>query len=425
MQKIVYKTFFIYFFVIATLLAILGPRLGIISQNLAGTIVMAILMAGILSFLTVRLDKTAPLVSRRFVSTAETERTETENTPNKTELKTILSGMVEGVIVVGKDEKIVILNPIVCEMLNLRSKDAVGRSYWEVIRHDEINSLLKESLLKKEAFRKELTILFPEESYFSMQISPILEESGDLLGSVAVFHDISELRKLEKMRSEFVANVSHELKTPLTSIRGFVETLKEGALNDEKAAQKFLGIIQTHTQKLEDLVYDLLNLSSLESKDFQMKFQTVVVKDLINEVVNLYKVQLEKKYQTLAIELADNLPSVRVDPEKIEQAFSNLLDNAVKFTPPHGKITISAYERDGCLRVDIRDTGPGIADEHLPRIFERFYRADKSRSRELGGTGLGLAIVKHIVLAHNGKVTVQSVLGEGSVFSVYLPTTSM
>ena len=344
-----------------------------------------------------------------------------EITKDKSELKTILSSMVEGVIVVGKDERILILTLPIYRMLDLRSRDVVGKSYWEVIRNEEINSTIKQVLIEKKAVKKELKIISPEESYFDMQVSPVTD-AGSLLGLVALFHDITELKKLETLRSEFVANVSHELKTPLTSIKGFVETLRDGALADKKKADRFLEIIQTHAQRLEDLVNDLLSLSLLESKELKLHLVPVGLKELVEPVVDLYKERFDDKRQELKINLPADIPSVRVDLKKMEQVFSNLLDNAIKYTPPGGKISISARAQEGYVRVDVVDSGVGIYPEHLPRIFERFYRVDKDRARDSGGTGLGLAIIKHILQAHDGKVIVQSEPQKGSTFSIFLPS---
>lgn len=346
-----------------------------------------------------------------------------ESTKDEYELRAILSSMVEGVILIGKDEKILLLSPAVSQMLDLRSREAIGKPYWEVIRNGEINAVLSETINQRKAIRKEVMILFPSESYFSLQVSPVLGEDrpDNFFGLVAVFHDITELKKLERVRSEFVANVSHELKTPLTSIKGFVETLKSGALEDAKTARRFLDIIQSHTERLENLVTDLLSLSALESKEATLNIEGISVGQLIESVSSLYKSQMDKKHQNFSFHIPDHLPPLFADKEKMEQVFSNLLDNAVKFTADGGQITIFVNEENGVIRIDVQDAGIGIASDHLSRIFERFYRVDKGRSRELGGTGLGLAIVKHIIQAHHGKITVQSDPNKGSTFSIFLP----
>ena len=344
-----------------------------------------------------------------------------EVTRDKNELKAMLSSMIEGVIVINRNEKIVLLSAPVYEMLELRSREVIGKPYWEVIRNEEINSLLEEAMVQKHSVQKEITIIAPEERQFSVQVSSVLLESGDLSGVVAVFHDITELKKMAKVRAEFVANVSHEFKTPLTTIRGFVETLKDGAVNDKEKSRKFLDIILKHTERLEYLVNDLLSLASMESQELRLDFEKVPVPALIDSVVGLYKQQLEQKQQRLELKIPKDLPLIQADRLKIEQVFTNLLDNAIKFTPQEGQITIIVHQHNESVQIDFQDSGIGIDPQHLPRIFERFYRVDKGRSRDMGGTGLGLAIVKHIILAHQGKVSVQSHLGKGSTFSVSLP----
>lgn len=392
------------------------------STNLFASVVISFFISLCISFFiyvfslaAVRKSLTS-LAQEEEINQKDKNRIQTYN-----RLGTILSRMVEGVIVIDNHEKVLTLSQPLIDMLDLRSRQAVGRSYWEVVRNAEINSLLKETLTKKVAQKRELEILFPQESFFNVQTSPILNDKKEILGVVAVFHDITELKRLEKIRSEFVANVSHELKTPLTSIKGFVETLASGALNDAKSAKKFLVIIQRHTEKLEDLVNDLLSLSSIESKEAKWNFEPLVLREVIHNVVSLYKEKAEQKHQNLAVNIPRDLPDIFADRLKIEQVFSNLIDNAIKFTSESGTITVEAFSTEAFVCVLIKDSGIGIPAEHLPRVFERFYRIDKSRSRDLGGTGLGLAIVKHIIQAHNGKISVESEVDKGSTFSVFLP----
>ena len=342
---------------------------------------------------------------------------------DRSELRAILSSMIEGVLLIDKDEKIILLSDPVWRMLELRSKDTIGKPFWEIIRNEEINSLLEQSLKEKKATQKEITIFSPEESYFSVQVSPVWSEDlKNFAGVVAVFHNVSNLKKLERLRTEFVANVSHELKTPLTTIKGFAETLKDGAMHDKEKAQKFLDIIQKHAQRLEYLVDDLLTLSAIESRETKLNLERASIGSVIKSAVHFNKEQLERHRHKLVINTAPNLPLVLMDSSKIEQVILNLLDNAIKFTSPEGTITIQALNENCFIRIDVKDTGVGIPPEHLSRIFERFYRVDKSRSRDLGGAGLGLAIVKHIVQAHGGKVAVESTPGRGSTFSVFLPS---
>lgn len=336
-------------------------------------------------------------------------------------LETILSSMVEGVIVINSKGRIIHASPNFCQLLELRSKETQGKLYWEIIWNQGINDSIKEALLLKQAVKKEIAIIGPPETFFSMQISPVMGGEDKLLSLIAIFHDITELKKLEKIRSEFVANVSHELKTPLTAIKGFVETLKTSAKDDPVAASRFLDIIDKQTQNLENLVNDLLILSSIESKEVKMNFMAEPLNKIISSVLALQKRIIDDKGHQISVDIPEDLPNVLVDRLRMEQVFINLLDNAVKFTPSGGKINIKAKWEKPYVRVDVKDNGVGIPSEHLSRVFERFYRVDRARSREAGGTGLGLAIVRQIVAAHQGKVEVESSPGIGSTFRIFLP----
>ncbi len=335
--------------------------------------------------------------------------------------ETILSSMVEGVIIINAKGIIEHASPNFCQLLELRSKETRGKLYWEIIWNQEINDSLKEALLHKKAVKKEISISRPNGSFFSMQISPVMDRGGKLLSLIAVFHDITELKKLEKVRTEFVANVSHELKTPLTAIKGFVETLRGGAKEDPQAAERFLDIIDKQTQRLENLVNDLLILSSIESKEVKMNFAPEALDKIIHSALLLQKKNIEERKHQVTVDIPAELPKVLVDRQRMEQVFLNLLDNAVKFTPPGGQIRIQAHWETPHVRVEIKDNGVGIAAEHLSRVFERFYRVDRARSREAGGTGLGLSIVRQIIAAHQGKVEVESSPGLGSTFRIFLP----
>jgi signal transduction histidine kinase len=250
--------------------------------------------------------------------------------------------------------------------------------------------------------------------------------STDELGNLAAsFNTLSEeVQKKITVITEFVANVSHEIKTPITAIGGAVETLLSGAIHNEKEAKEFLEIALNHTNRLNNIVDDLLALSKIETKEIKIDFVPVNLKNLINNVVKLLGDSIHLKNQLLNIDIPVDIPKIPADEKKLEQVFFNLLDNAIKFTPENGKISVRVENLQDTVRIDISDTGIGIPDEHINRIFERFYRVDAARSREMGGTGLGLAIVKHIIQLHNGRITVESRPGKGSSFSVFLPKTS-
>lgn len=249
--------------------------------------------------------------------------------------------------------------------------------------------------------------------------------STDELGHLAAsFNTLSsEVQRKITVITEFVANVSHEIKTPITAIAGAVETLLGGAINDEKEAKEFLEIALNHTNRLNNIVDDLLTLSKIETKEIKIYFMPANLKDIINNVTKLLGDSIHLKNQLLSIDIPANTPEIPADEKKLEQVFFNLLDNAIKFTPKNGEIFVRVENLQDTVRIDVSDTGVGIPAEHIDRIFERFYRVDAARSREMGGTGLGLAIVKHIIQLHNGRIAVASQPGKGSTFSVFLPKT--
>jgi two-component system phosphate regulon sensor histidine kinase PhoR len=236
-----------------------------------------------------------------------------------------------------------------------------------------------------------------------------------------VFVDVTELRRLESLRRDFVANASHELRTPIAAVRSATETLRSGALEDGIAAARFLDIIERNSVRLQSLVEDMLELSKLESNEFKLKREPVELHRVVPLVLALFRERAEKKGVHLSARLARVLPVVEGDPRALEHVLSNLVDNAVKYCPSGARIVVSAEPDGSRVKLVVEDTGPGIAPEHLQRVFERFYRVDAGRSRELGGTGLGLSIVKHMVEAMRGKVSVESGVGRGSTFTVSLP----
>ena len=257
---------------------------------------------------------------------------------------------------------------------------------------------------------------------FQASVTPIFE-SKSVAGCLVVLHDITEIKRLETMRSDFVANVSHELKTPLTSIKGFVETLLDGALDDKEHGRNFLQIIQGHSQRLESLVNDLLSLAHLESKDIVLEKREFDLKEQVEEIVSGFQSQIKKKGISITNELPSNL-SIRADKNRIDQVVTNLIDNAIKFNKESGSIKIYSQGSGETIKITIEDSGVGVPEKETPRIFERFYRVDKARSRSLGGTGLGLSIVKHIIELHAGEVGVESTEGFGSKFWFTLPGSS-
>lgn len=334
-------------------------------------------------------------------------------------LVAILECMVEGIIVVDKTSRIVSVNPTIGKIFNITKQDAQGKLFLEVIRNTDIGDIISSVLTNGRFVSRELSLLWPVQRIFSIDASAIFENNA-VSGCLLVVHDITGIRRLETMRRDFVANVSHELKTPLTSIKGFVETLLEGALDDKENNRVFLKIIQDHTQRLDSLVNDLLSLSYLESREIVLQKTDFKLRQQVEEIILGFKSQIQKK----SIEIKDDLRpnfSVKADKNRLGQVLTNLIDNAIKFNKEKGSIRIYGQEIDGKIKIVVEDLGAGIPVKDIPRIFERFYRVDKARSRELGGTGLGLSIVKHIVELHGGEVGVESAEGLGSKFFFILP----
>ena len=334
-------------------------------------------------------------------------------------LEAIFNSMIEGIIVVDQESRIVSVNPTIEKIFGISVKDAAGKIFLEAIRNNDISEVLNKALKQKEYVCTEIALIYPAHKTFEVSATPLFENNS-VSGCLAVIHDITEIRRLEIVRRDFVANVSHELKTPLTSIKGFVETLLEGALEDKENNRNFLRIIQEHVERLDKLVNDLLSLSHLESKEIALDNKSFNLRQQLQEVIAGFNSQLRKRN----IEIKNDLPEaifVKADQDRIEQVFTNLIDNAVKFNKENGFVKVYAQEINGKIRVTVEDSGIGIPEKDIPRIFERFYRVDKARSRELGGTGLGLSIVKHIIELHGGSVGVESIEGLGSKFWFILP----
>ncbi len=334
-------------------------------------------------------------------------------------LAAIFNSMIEGVIVVDKADRIVSINPSIEKIFGLSKKDVEAKFFLEAIRNNDIAEVVKNVLAQGRPLSTEITLVYPVRRIFEVNATPIFDNEA-VNGCLVVIHDITEIRRLETVRSDFVANVSHELKTPLTSIKGFVETLLEGALDDKKNNRNFLKIIQEHADRLDRLVDDLLSLSHLESKEIVLRRSDCNLYRLVEEVASGFASQLKKK----GIEIKNELPqdlSLKADKARLEQVFINFIDNGIKFNKENGFIKIGSRQTDGEVRIGIEDSGIGIPQKDIPRIFERFYRVDKARSRELGGSVRGLSIVKLIVALRGGRVGVESSEGFGSTFWFVLP----
>ncbi|MDD5077586.1 MAG: ATP-binding protein [Candidatus Omnitrophica bacterium] len=334
-------------------------------------------------------------------------------------LEAIFNSMIEGVIVTDNKLKIISINHPIEGLFGIKRAEAEGKFFLEGIRNSKISELINEAMNSAKFLSQEVTLVMPEHKVFQANVSPIFEQNK-VTGSVTIIHDITEIRRLETMRRDFVANVSHELKTPLTSIKGFVETLLEGAIEDKENSIDFLKIIKNHTDRLNALINDLLDLSHIESKEVTLNNEKFSLSGLAFEVTAGFKSQAKKKGLKIISELPEGL-EVLADKGKIEQVFANLISNAIKYNKENGSVRIYSEQMQDRVKIVIEDSGSGIPAKDLPRIFERFYRVDKARSRELGGTGLGLSIVKHIVELHSGTVGVESTEGLGSKFFFTLP----
>jgi two-component system phosphate regulon sensor histidine kinase PhoR len=338
----------------------------------------------------------------------------------RAKLDLILSSMFEGVIVTDDNERIILMNPSLRKIFFVDTNPE-GKKPLEVIRNTAVQDIVDKIIQGKQGLAtEEITVNMPEEKILKVNGVPIVR-NDKFEGAILVFHDITELRRLEQVRQDFVANVSHELRTPISSIKGYAETLLEGALDDKDNAKEFISIIYQDSNRLANLINDLLDLSKIESGKMKMNFVSLDPISVIKRTVTVIENQAKAKSIPLKLNLPPSLPKIKADEARISQVMINLLDNAIKYSSENGSVSIAANVANNALQIDVIDTGIGISEKDLPRIFERFYRVDKARSRELGGTGLGLSIVKHIVQAHGGQVWVKSELGQGSTFSFTIP----
>jgi two-component system phosphate regulon sensor histidine kinase PhoR len=340
-----------------------------------------------------------------------------QTSKDKAELLTILASMSEGVIATDAQQNIRVANSAAAEMFDFESNAVQGKPLWQVIRVDQVIKAAEEVMATGE--RKQLEAGVVQGRHLEICLRPFGAGAAPA-GLVLVAHDTTQSVRYQELRKEFVANVSHELRTPLTVIKGFVETLQDGAMTDPERSKQYLSTIGRHADQLTNLVSDLLELSKLESQPDLPRAVSVDLAALVRKTVDLILPAAQRKSQTIAVELK-RLPLVVGNPDYLERAIANLIDNAIKYTPDGGQIRVSGRSSGTHLIVEVSDNGIGIPPEDIPRIFERFYRVDRSRSREMGGTGLGLSIVKHVAQVHGGTVEVTSNLGQGSTFRLKIP----
>lgn len=333
-------------------------------------------------------------------------------------METLIENMGSGLILINRRGDITLINRTCNDIFQDDTDLWVNQLYHDVIKHKELNKIVQTIFLTEE--KQRMQIHFPvhlEVRHFDVYAAPIMSNKGRLKGIAIVLHDITELKKLEQVRKDFVANVSHELKTPVTSIKGFTETLLDGAMETEQLRGKFLNIIYKESERLQGLIHDLLELSRIEQQYFKLNWQKTNLEGIVEDVAVLLKEKAKEKGIELVTKKEGD-STLEGDPERLKQILINLVNNGIMYTPSGGRIDILLTGTKDLVELQIADTGVGISEEDLPRIFERFYRVDRARSRNSGGTGLGLAIVKHLVEAHHGHIHVQSQVGKGTTFTV-------
>ena len=331
----------------------------------------------------------------------------------------ILGSMVEGVAVVDSAERLVFANPGFTGILGLDVAPVAGSSLLEIVRQRELVDAVRRVLAGEPRVESEIATGTLRQHFFAATVASV--RAGDNSGAVLVLHDITELRKLERIRRDFVANVSHEFRTPLTAIQGFAETLIAGAINDPVNRDRFLAIILDHSRRLARLTEDLLRLSEMDAERLELEIRSVSVPQLVESCYETAQRRASGRGLFLSLQLPASIPDVAGDARRLQEVLQNLLDNAIQYTLPNGKIVLSAETKNDEVILTVADTGIGIPQSDQPRIFERFYRVDAARSREAGGTGLGLAIAKHLIEAHGGRLWVESEIGVGSKFHFSVP----
>ncbi len=432
-------------------LSIIDQRLGHLRRAIIIGLVMAMIIALLLGFVLARhfvqplaamtmaahsmsqgdYDKRIHLMRTDEIGTLATalnhlaasckDRTETILS-DRNRLSTILSGMTEGVIAVNADERVTHMNRAAAKILAVSAEESLGRPIWEISRMRQVSELLTEAMCPEsnEPSHEQL-VASGEDQFIEMRAAPLNNGQGERVGAVIVLRDVSNLRRLEMIREEFVANASHELKTPITAIRGLVETMIDDKELPPAQRERFLERIWHQSMRLSSLSMDLLTLSRLDANHVEGEESLVDLRELVLDAVESLISMSETKGVPIHAEGPADAMEVVGNEEALCQVVNNLLDNALKYTPAGGKVDVRLTPQGDEIVLEVQDTGIGIARKDLPRIFERFYRVDKARSREVGGTGLGLSIVKHIVKTHGGRLSVDSVPGKGSTFRVILP----
>ncbi|PKN87248.1 MAG: hypothetical protein CVU51_05930 [Deltaproteobacteria bacterium HGW-Deltaproteobacteria-1] len=338
----------------------------------------------------------------------------------KSKLMTALTSINEGVLILNREERIEFLSPSLAGILSGQYEDFLGKTLLESFRNVELQNAFQSFKNTKTGASREIALGGADPVIMSVSLSEVQGLPGEEK-TMIVFHDVTRLKKLERIRTDFVANVTHEIRTPLTAIIGYLETLQECALDRPQDAKRFIDIILNQARRLNRLVEDLMTISKIELGEVLLRFEELALPDVMENVISLLDARAAAKTIQIQNRLPQNLPQIKADRDRLSQVLVNVLDNAVKFTPDSGLITIDAEEKEGNVVLTISDTGIGIPREEIQRLGERFYRVDKTRSRELGGTGLGLSIVKHLMIAHGGRMEIESQMGKGTKVLLFFP----
>lgn len=344
-----------------------------------------------------------------------------EKDPLRVKLSDVLKTIREGILIVGENMRIVSYNAAAIKAFSRNDEDLQGKLLSELIRDFELHNAFNKALEKNLSSEIKLEIINKDRYIFDVRVTPI--DLGETIQAVGIFYDVTQVEHLERVRQVFLSNVSHELRTPLTSILAFVETLESGGIDDEENKHRFLKVIRKNAERMHLLVDDISELSSIEAGNVNLQVKEMNLHNLVKEIFANFEAKANKRDIILLNDVETDF-TVTADYIRLEQMLTNLIDNAIKFSSPAGTVTISAEETETSHIIKVADTGEGILKEHQQRIFERFYRIDRARTREIGGTGLGLAIVKHLTRLHKGEVNITSILGEGSTFSIELPKRS-
>lgn len=340
----------------------------------------------------------------------------------KSKMMTAFTNMNEGILIMDDKGLIEFSSPVLSNMLAMQYDDVIGKTLMEAFRNIDLQKAFLEFKEKRVNVSREIVFGDLEKVILSISISAV-HGYPDEEKTMIVFHDVTRLKKLEQVRMDFVANVTHEIRTPLTAIIGYLETIQSGAINDREETKKFIDIILKQAERLNRLVEDLLTISNIEMKQAVLHFESVSLNQAVSNMISLITTKANLKRITVHNNVSDNFPLIKADRDRLTQIFVNILDNAVKFTPDGGEVVITATESESYAVVSIQDSGIGVPKDEIGRLGERFYRVDKSRSRDLGGTGLGLSIVKHLMIAHGGRMEIESQLGKGTKISLFFPVT--